>query len=234
MSPFLTARGNTNAPKGPRVTGFIFYDETVNRLYDVAAAAQFAPAVMIEKASARQLPSETEVGHQPTNPSSVADPEIIADATDAPELRALEELRIWLNVSYDDLAKILGLRSASLIHYWRRRHRDGKSVRPRAASVERLWRVYYAVRGMAETLEGPARSFAVQLWIRDERVGNSPLALLYSGDIEAFEGRARRFLFDQSVRQVDSAHYASLDADDEFESPISNGALPSFDEEDFG
>src|SRR5215210_2900037 len=119
------------------------YAATIERLYK-GAAASFAPptSTIFEAENAAR-------SGRPTAATTVADPELIADLSDAPELRAIEELRAWLHLPYADVARVAGLSGASLVHHWRQRYRTGSPVRPRAATVERLWRLHALVRAIA-------------------------------------------------------------------------------------
>jgi transposase-like protein len=145
----------------------------------------------------------------------VADPEVMADLADAPELRAIEELRAWLHLSYEDVARVAGLRGASLLHHWRQRYRTGTPVRPRASTVEQLWRVHALVRALAEALEGAAHGYAVRLWIRRPEAGATPLELLFAGRVQEVEGRARRLLFDSGAHAAPAWRVVALESDDE-------------------
>ena len=206
-------------------TELSFYSATLMHFYDVANAAFAAESQA--SASVRHGPP----GHR-TQASTTADPEVVASTADAPALRALEQLRGWLNVSYGQLGQVTGL-SPSVIHYWRRRHRENQPVRPRASSVEQLWRVHSALRSVAEALDGDDSGYGVQMWAWSARDGDSPLDLLTRGDVDEVERRASRLLFDQSPRRPSSWRLAAPDVEIETEHPAH---LPPVDygETDFG
>lgn len=186
------------------VTELSFYSETLTHLYKVADAAFVTPASVNTQTKER--------GHR-TGVSTTVDPEVIAATADSPALRALEQLRGWLNLSYEQLAQIAGL-SPSLVYHWRRRHREHRPVRPRASSVERLWRVHATMRSIAEALDGDDSGYGVQMWARTEQDGTSPLALLSQGDVDEFERRAGSLLFDQQPRRPSSWRLVTVDTDE--------------------
>jgi hypothetical protein len=211
------------------VTQVAFYGGKLEHLYEVADGAFAAPTrLWLTPFGGGMLVSEG------TPSASIADPEVLLATRDAPVLQALEQLRGWLNVSYEQLAQVAGV-PPSLIYYWRRRHREGKPPRPRASTVERFWRVHSLLRALADTLEGEDRMAAVQLWIRHAPEGNrSPLDLLMDGRLVDVEARARPLLFDQTVRRPPVGHLALLEREEELE-PVSG--LPStaaHEDTDFG
>jgi hypothetical protein len=125
----------------------------------------------------------------------IANPASTSDAI----LANVDELKSWLNVSYDDLAEILGWQSASNFYYWRRCARMSEPVRPRAASVEPILRLHALIRAVSDTISGEDQT-AVQLWART-RLGEealTPLDLLQQGRLDEVERVASRLLFDQS------------------------------------
>jgi DNA-binding transcriptional regulator YiaG len=206
-------------------TQLCFYLPTLTHLYDVANAA------LERDPSGRPQVTEGEGAHR-TLSSTAADPEVIASTADAPALRALEQLRAWLNVSYEQLAQVTGL-SVSVIHHWRRRHREHQPVRPRASSVERLWRVHAALRSVAEALDGNDPGYGVQLWARSTQNGASPLELLASGSVDEVERLAGSLLFDQTARPTES--WRRLAPDVEIVPEPDETAVPiDYGEADFG
>jgi len=163
----------------------------------------------------------------------VADPEVIADLADAPELRAIEELRTWLHLSYEDVARAAGLSGASLLHHWRQRYRTGSPVRPRAATVEQLWRVHALVRAVAEALEGADQSYAVSLWVRDaDDAGVTPLEQLLTGRVDGVQRRARKLLLDSSAHSSPPWRVAGLEHDDEL-AAVETPPAPTYQDSDF-
>lgn len=202
--------------------------ETLERFYTDAATSFAQPTGASFPAGAT---ARAAVG-QRTASEMVADPELLADLADAPELRAVEELRSWLHLTYEDVARVSGLSGPSLLHYWRQRHRTGSPVRPRAATVEQLWRVHALVRAIAETLQGAEHTNATRLWFRNSASGAVPLELLYAGDIDGVERLARPLLFDTAPHAVPAWRRAVLEDASEPEPPA---AVPTvaYEDEDF-
>lgn len=203
------------------------YAGALGRLYEGAAASFARPTTAVidihhPAPGARRTPAAT-----------VVDPEIIADLADAPELRAIEELRVWLHLTYEDVARAAGLRSASLLHHWRQRYRTGSPVRPRAGTVEQLWRVHALVRAMAEALEGADHGYAVGLWVRRAEAGVTPLEMLLAGRVEEVERRARRLLFDPSARSAPPWRVAAVEPDDDL-GPVDAPPTREYRDSDFG
>lgn len=205
-------------------TELSFYWTTLAHFYEVANAA-FAPDTSGGTGPARRQASRR------TKASTTTDPEVVASTANAPALRALEQLRGWLNLSYDRLALVVGL-SPSVIHHWRRRHREGRPVRPRASSVEQLWRVHSTLRAVAEALDGDDSGYGVQMWARSGRAGATPLDLLAHGRIEEVEKRAGLLLFDRSARRP-SPWQLTVPEPDEAEQ-VPTGPATSYEETDFG
>ncbi len=202
------------------------YAGVLGRLYEGAAASFAQPtAAVVDKDHAAPASRRTAS-------ATVADPEVIADLADAPELRAIEELRAWLHLSYDDLARVAGLSGASLLHHWRQRYRTGSPVRPRAATVEQLWRVHALVRAVAEALEGADHGYAVRLWVRHAEAGATPLELLLAGRVDEVERRARRLLFDTGARSVPPWRVAAVESDDDL-MPVAAPPAREYRDSDF-
>jgi transposase-like protein len=203
------------------------YAGALGRLYEGAA-----------ESFARPTSTVVHRGHAPhgslgTRAATIVDPEVIADLADAPELRAIEELRAWLRLSYEDVARAAGLSGASLLHHWRQRYRTGSPVRPRAATVEQLWRVHALVRAVAEALEGADQSYAVGLWARRAEHGVTPLELLLAGSVDEVERRAAALLFDHSARPAPFWRVAGAESDDEL-GPAEAPPPPEYQDSDFG
>jgi AcrR family transcriptional regulator len=203
------------------------YAGALGRLYESAAESFAHPTgAVVERGHVSH-------GSPGTRAATIADPEVIADLADAPELRAIEELRAWLRLSYDDVARAAGLSGASLLHHWRQRYRTGSPVRPRAATVEQLWRRHALVRAVAEALEGADQSYAVGLWVRRPEDGVTPLELLLAGRVDEFERRAGRLLFDPGRRPAPSSRVAGVEPDDEL-GPVDTPPAPTYQDSDFG
>jgi AcrR family transcriptional regulator len=203
------------------------YAGALGRLYEGAAESFAHPtAAVVDRSHASHGPPGTRA-------ATVADPEVIADLADAPELRAIEELRAWLRLSYEDVARAAGLSGASLLHHWRQRYRTGSPVRPRAATVEQLWRVHALIRAVAEALEGADQSYAVGLWARRPEDGVTPLELLLAGSVDEVERRAARLLFDRGARPAPYSRVAAAESDDEL-GPVDAPPAPEYQDSDFG
>ncbi|UUY05396.1 hypothetical protein LRS13_07700 [Svornostia abyssi] len=211
-----------------RRTQLSFYATTLDRLYEVADQAFALPTGEVAKSV--DLSSVCVSGR---TASATADPEVIAATSDAPVLRALEQLRGWLNLSYEDLARVAGIKSASLIYYWRKKHREHQPVRPRPASVEQLWRVHSIMRAVSEALDGSDSAYGLQVWIRAERDGVTPLDLLMAGDLEGVESRARSLLFDQTPAPTAAWGLVALEAEAGEELPRSD-RVDNYSDVDFG
>lgn len=187
------------------------YAGVLAQLYGRAASTFAAPTTS-------RLASEMVETSGRTSVTAVADPEVLAEFADVPELRAVEELRSWLRLPYRQVATVAGLGSPSLIYHWRERHRNGHPVRARASTLEQLWRVHSVVRAIAEALEGADHNYAAQLWVRQERGGLSPLALLLDGEIDEVERLARGLLFGREPTTTSPTRTASLERDEDLES----------------
>lgn len=202
------------------------YAGVLGRLYEGAAASFARPTTAVVDRE------HVTPGFRRTASTTVADPEVLADLADAPELRAIEELRAWLHLSYADLARAAGLSGASLLHHWRQRYRTGSPVRPRAATVEQLWRVHALIRAVAEALEGADQGYAVRLWVRRAEDGATPLALLLAGRVGEVERRARRLLFDSDARTAPHWRVAAVEPDDDL-APVEAPSARDYKDSDF-
>ncbi len=203
------------------------YAETLDHLYKRAAETFAASTTSSYTSEAPEYrPDRTAL-------TTIADPEVIADFADAPELRAVEELRTWLRLPYREVALVAGLSSPSLLHHWRQRHRTGSPVRTRASTVERLWRVHSLVRAVAEALQGADQSYAVQLWVRQEHDGVTPLELLLRGRLDEVELLARSLLFDHRPDRRSFGRTAMLEDNRDLEA-TNRPDVPSHRDSDFG
>ena len=131
-------------------------------------------------------------------PESV-DAQIEANRVEYPALAAVQDIRRWLGVRFIDVARIAGWESASTIQHWRSSLRDPSRqapVRPRAATVARLYRVHAMLRAIAEAVEGPEGTRGVYMWARTVGGrGNTPLDLLLKGSLSEVERDAASLLF---------------------------------------
>lgn len=129
-----------------------------------------------------------------------------AAAGDDDALHAADELRAWLDLTYDDLAAITGI-AKNTFHHWRR-----TGARPRPSTARRLWRVHALVRALIARL---GRQPAVA-WLRTGP--RSPLSLLLEGDLEGAEEAAHALLFRHpTARPDEQPGYAPFHLEPEFE-----------------
>jgi len=204
-------------------------ERTMERLYGSSVSAFAVPTQSVVPRGDQVDASARHAGR--TEAVSVADPALLAELADAPELQAIEQLRAWLRLTYDDVARVAGLSGPSLLHHWRKRQRTGLPVRPRASSVEHLWRVHALVHAVAEALEAAGHVRAVQLWARRGVEGTTPLELLLAGRVDEVERHARGLLFGQSARPTSSWRLAGLEDDAELER---SQPLVEYQDSDFG
>lgn len=121
-------------------------------------------------------------------------------------LHAADELRAWLDLTYDDLAAITGI-AKNTFHHWRR-----TGARPRPSTARRLWRAHALVRALMARL---GRRPAVA-WLRTGP--RSPLSLLLEGDLEGAEAAAHALLFRHpTARPDEQPGYAPFRPEPEFE-----------------
>lgn len=192
-----------SGPNPQGATQMLFYVGIVGHAHTVADDAFAAPTFrFFVDPSGRDTFYEDQVEEPSrTEPTLLQDPEIEIDRADFPALAAIEDLRRWLGVSYEEVAEIAGLGGASTIFYWKRRFRRGHELRPRLSTVERLYRVHAVLRALSETMEGEEGVQAVQLWVRRPAPdGMTPLELLRRDRVEDVHKMARPLLFDTSPR----------------------------------
>ena len=212
-------------------TGVYFYRRVFDDL-DIVARSVFAVATPCKLF----MPHIAHLG-RPAAPLETAAPPAPADSAEAsphaPILQAVEDLREWLNVSYEDLARIFGWQSASTLHHWRRRAREGEPVRPRASAVEAVLRLHAVVHAVSDAVSGRDDPNAIQLWVRSpiSQDGPTPLQLLKRGQIAMVERVAGDLLFDRSPTRVPAWRVARLQ-DDETLPPQQSASRYSAD--DFG
>ena len=167
----------------------------------------------------------------PTPATVIPDPELVAAASGAPVVQAVEQIRGWLGVSYEAVAKMVGVGSASLFYYWKRRQAERHPVNPRPATVAAILRLHGFVRGLVETIEGEPGGLGVQLWVRTRQHGHEPLDLLLDGRLDDAEALARDLLFGSSVAGVPAWRRARLEYPDP--SPAPAGSVPRYEASDF-
>ena len=141
------------------------------------------------------------VAEDPPRPAREIDPQ-----------RAAEDLREWLDLTYDDLAAITGI-AKNTVHYWKR---TGASARP--STVRKLWRVHTLVHALISQL---GQTQAVE-WLRAGP--ESPLNLLLAGDLEAVERKASRLLFRPPENPSDQADYVPFRPEQDFDEHVEQPA----------
>ncbi len=103
------------------------------------------------------------------------------------ELVAVEELRQWLGLTYEQVAAAtsIGLRT---VHHWK-----GAGAAPRPRTVRTLWRLHALVSSIRRTLGvGEATQ-----WLHTGMP--SPIDLIVAGELTIVENQARRLLFVEPV-----------------------------------
>jgi DNA-binding transcriptional regulator YiaG len=146
-----------------------------------------------------------------TQTPTVAAPHATAAATtelEAPESRelvAVEELREWLGLTYEQIAAAtsIGLRT---VHHWKQM---GTAPRPR--TVRTLWRLHALVHSIRRTL-------GVDEAMRWLRTGMpSPVDLIVAGELATVEDQARRLLF---IEPIGERRFSGVPTEDEPASPV--------------
>lgn len=138
-----------------------------------------------------------------------------AAAGDDNELHAADELRAWLDLTYDDLAAITGI-AKNTFHYWRR-----TGARSRPSTARRLWRAHALVRALIARLGQPQ----AVAWLRTGP--HSPLSLLLEGDLEEAEEAVHALLFRHPpARPDEQPGYAPFRLEPEFEVQAELPAAP--------
>lgn len=146
---------------------------------------------------------------------------LVASPTEAlrasqPALAAVEDLRRWLGATYDDVARIAGSRSPSIIYHWRQRAAAGRPVRPRPTTVGRLYRAHALVQAVAIALDGEEGVRGVQRWAHSPGAdGRTPFDLLLQGRLEAVHSRIRGIIFDQRPSPIPSWRQLQPEGDSE-------------------
>lgn len=213
-------------------TQVIFYTNVLSHL-DLVARNVFAPATPCTVLLADRGWPRGGAASDATVREPDAAAQRVTTSSSAPVLEAIEDLRTWLHVSYEELAQILGWRSASVIYYWRQRAREDEPVRPRAASVEPVLRLHALLRAVSETISGDSDPSAVQGWTRTPlpETGVSPLDLLRTGHIEALEKAASPLIFGNSTAALRDWRVMRAEQQDE---EIAPQRSTTYRPEDFG
>jgi AcrR family transcriptional regulator len=233
----LLARLNEQSGAGPWAemgTAVSFYWEPLLHQHRLAAMA-FAGAtgVLVGATHAVREPMErlSPIEPVPTTTTMVPDPALVAAAADAPSLRAVEQIRGWLGVSYDAIAKMAGMGSASLFYYWKRQQAKGLPINPRPATIAPLLRLHAFVHALVETLEGEPGALGAQVWVRTKQHGQRPLDFLLAGRLDDAEALGRDLLFASPAADKPAWRAARLQqADPE---PAPSAGAPSYQASDF-
>lgn len=132
------------------------------------------------------------------------EPEISPQAIDPTD--AAEDLRHWLNLTWDDLASITGI-AKNTFHDWKRTSRV-----QRPSTVRKLLRVQALVRAVRARL-GPGRAAE---WFRTGPL--SPLDLMLAGDLDAAEEAGSVLLFRrEAIERGDRYNYSPFAPEPDFE-----------------
>lgn len=124
----------------------------------------------------------------------------------------VDDLRQWLNLTYDDVCKI-GDIGAKTPFYWRR-----TGAKPRPSSLTSLLRLY----ALATALTARMGSMGAAAWLR---VGSpSPLDLLRQHDFDTVEAKANALLF--RGRKDRDEHYAAYAPEEEVDLPAPERPAP--------
>jgi AcrR family transcriptional regulator len=233
----VLARLNEQAGVGPwpeSGTAVSFYWALLLHQHRLAAMA-FAGAT---GAVARTTPEVTEpiewfspAERGPTTTTVIPDPALMAAAADTPALQAVEQIRGWLGVSYEAVAKMAGMGSASLFYYWKRQQGKGLGVSPRPSTIAPLLRLHAFVRALVETIEGRPGALGAQVWARTEQRGKRPLELLLAGRLDDAEALARDLLFASPRFGPPASRAARLEQPDP--APAPRGNVPRYEASDF-
>ncbi len=114
-------------------------------------------------------------------------------ASDNAAVRAVDDLRQWLGLTVEDVARLAGV-SRSAILYWKREH-----ARPRPSAARNLFRIHALVRALRDAV-APEQPMAVL--VRSVDGGPSPYDLLVEGRYDDAERLMRPLIF-STERQLD-------------------------------
>lgn len=204
-------------------TAVYFYSSVLSHLDDVSRCVFAIPTPYTVFAFA-----DRRSAYVPLRSSIAAPPSRVV-----PILDAVDDLRSWLHVSYDDLAKILGWQSASTIYHWRRSAKAGDPVRPQAATVEPILRLHALLRAVNDTISGEQDPNAVKQWLRTPLGPDvtTPLDLLRERGVDDLESQATQLLFGEASATPPAWRAARLPDEDDL--PTSPSPL-DYSAEDFG
>lgn len=233
----VLARLNEQSGAGPwpdRGTGVSFYWEALlhqQRLAAMTFAGATGALIAADQDPVDPIEWLSGIEQEPTTTTVMPDPALVAAAAGAPALQTVEQIRGWLGVSYDAVAKMAGMGSASLFYYWKRQQGKGLHVNPRPATIAPLLRLHAFVRALVETIEGQPGALGAQVWVRTEQHGNRPLELLLSGRLDEAEAVVRDLLFSSPASNTPTWRAARLEQPDP--APAPSGSAPSYEASDF-
>jgi DNA-binding transcriptional regulator YiaG len=141
------------------------------------------------------------------------DDSLMASSLDA--VAAVDDLRRWLNLTYDDLASMTGI-AKTTFHNWR-----STRATPRPSTERKILRLYALVQAVNMELGDTEAT----KWFRTGP--DSPLDSLLAGNLEAAEDAAASLLF--HTRTSDHDHrvgYAPFAPEPEFEVVVAPPAAP--------
>ena len=128
---------------------------------------------------------------------------------------AAEELKGWLELTWDDLHRITGI-ATNTFHDWRRTDRI-----QRPSKVRRLMRVHALARAVRAHL-GPERAAE---WFRSGP--DCPLDLLFAGDLDDVEDAAGNLLFRRDrITREDRHNYAPFAPEPDDDTNVELRAVP--------
>ena len=134
-------------------------------------------------------------------------------------LAAVETLQLWLNLSQDRVAELVGV-SKSAIMYWRR-----EGAAPRSTSLRRLYKIYALVRALKEAF--PELPPLDTLEAAHDPENHSAYWLLTSGRYDDAENLLRDRIFNRSQQPLQiRSQLARRDDDDLFPPPSSLNLRP--------
>lgn len=144
-----------------------------------------------------------------------------------PALDAVEDLRRWLNLTYEEVAEIAALPGPQTLYYWKRRAGAGRLTRPRESTVRQLFRVHAVLRAVAATFATPDDGRTLRAWAYERpRNGLTIRDLLLSGRIEEVEAVARPLIFGVGRHRASDPRYAAASIYDPTSDPEVPPQLP--------
>jgi hypothetical protein len=141
--------------------------------------------------------AESRASVSPASPATPVDQVAPELRRRAPAVAAVEDIRRWLSLSYDDVARLVECAPSS-IYYWKQRASEGREVRPQTASVIRLFQVHSLLRSISIALGSEDDAGAVSAWAHSPgEHAETPLQLLQSGRVDEANRRAANVIYDR-------------------------------------